>query len=164
MVIVNEQRPYWFVGAVLTDGDQTDRFLRDGIWEVDFEPGHGYSHQINSMQPGDRIAIKSSFRRKHNLPFLSDGRYISTMRIKAVGTVTENMGDGQRVKVDWSPRDDREWYFYTSRFTVWEVRRGHGAWPWAADQLIRFAFDGAKQDYPRFLKAWGIGEEGEGEE
>ena len=163
MAIVNE-RPYWFVGADLTDGDQTDRFLRDGIWEVDFEPGHRYTDKINSMQPGDRIAIKSSFRRRRNLPFPSDGRDISTMRIKAVGTVTENMGDGQRVKVDWSPRNDREWHFYTSRNTVWEVWSGQGAWPWAADQLIRFAFEGVQPDYARFLKAWGIGENGEEEE
>ena len=156
MVIVNAERPYWFVGASFgAVRDQTDRFIKEGIWEVNFQNGK-YSGQINSMQPGDRIAIKSTFTRKRGLPFDSGGRAISVMRIKAVGTVTENPQDGRGVKVDWSPRNDREWYFYTYMYSVWEVWSGQGGWPWAADQLIGFAFNGEEQDLPPFLKAWGI--------
>ena len=159
MVIVNAERPYWFVGASFgAVDDQTDRFIAQGIWEVNFERGE-YSDKINAMQPGDRIAIKSTFTRKRGLPFDSGGRAISVMRIKAVGTVTENRGDGRGVKVDWSPRNDREWYFFTRMVSVWDVWPGRGVWPWAADQLIGFAFNGEDQDLPRFLKAWGLLEE-----
>ena len=166
MPTVNE-RPYWFVGAAYGGkDDQTDQFIEDGIWRVNFKPGHRYTDKINSMQPGDRIAIKAFFTQEHNLPFEArPGRMYSGMHIKAIGTITENPMNGQSVGVDWTRVDPvRDWYFYTNGSTVWEVRRGHGAWPWAADQLIRFAFDGAEQDYPPFLKAWGIGGEGEGEE
>ena len=154
MVIVNEQRPYWFVGASFgAVNDQTDRFIAEGIWEVNFEHGE-YSQQINSMQPGDRIAIKALFTQRHRLPFDNEGRFISVMRIKAIGTVTENRGDGRGVKVDWSPRNHRDWYFFTGRDTVWAVSPDRS---WMAAALVRFAFDGATQEYPKFLKAWGIG-------
>lgn len=68
------------------------------------------------MQPGDRIAVKAAFVKKHNLPFDNRGRPVSCMRIKAIGTVTDNFGDGRTVKVDWEPLEPpRDWYFYTYR-------------------------------------------------
>ena len=109
------------------------------------------------MQPGDRIAIKSSFTRKHNLPFDYQGKTASGMKIKATGTITKNLGDGRRIEVDWTPVvPQREWYFYTYQRTVWEVWPGSGTLPWAADALIRFAFEYQPQDYHRFLEAWGV--------
>jgi hypothetical protein len=86
----------WFVGASYggTD-DQMSRYLADGIWE------NGYDDKlldiVRSMRPGERIAIKSSYTRKHGLPFDSRGRAVSVMGIKAVGTITENLNDGKRV-------------------------------------------------------------------
>ena len=82
------------------------------------------------MQSGDKIAIKSSYTRKRDLPFDSKGQTVSVMGIKAIGMVTKNHGDGRSVDVDWEPRLDpaKEWYFYTNRSTVWRVlpdlRRG----------------------------------------
>ncbi len=107
------------------------------------------------MQPGDRIAIKYSATRKHYLPFAYGGNVVSVMGIKAIGTITDNLGDGRTVKVDWSPvTPPREWYFYTYRRTVWKVTPGSGTLPWAADGLISFTFEGKEQDYSRFLEAW----------
>ena len=86
----------WFVGASYggTD-DQLPRFLAEGIWE------NGYDDKlldvVRSMRPGERIAIKSSYTRKHGLPFDGRGRAVSVMGIKAVGTITENLNDGKRV-------------------------------------------------------------------
>ena len=154
MVVVNEQRPYWFVGASFgAVDDQTDRFLEEGIWEVNFEQGE-YSHKINSMQPGDRIAIKAWYTQKYGLPFeASSGRAYSGMRLKAVGTITENPGNGRGVRVDWTRVDPpRDWYFYTNGSTVWEVWSGRGAIPWRADALIRFAFHNEPQDHKRFFE------------
>jgi len=136
----------WFVGASYggTD-DQMPRFLAEGIWE------NGYDDKlldvVRSMRPGERIAIKSSYTRKHGLPFDSRGRTVSVMGIKAVGTITENLNDGKRVKVDWAKVDPvREWYFYTHRATIWRVLPGE----WMYDALIAFAFDGKPQDIDRF--------------
>lgn len=136
----------WFVGASYggTD-DQMPRFLAEGIWE------NGYDDKlldvVRSMRPGERIAIKSSYTRKHGLPFDSRGRAVSVMGIKAIGTITENLNDGKRVKVNWAKVEPvREWYFYTHRATIWRVLPGE----WMNDALIAFAFDGKQQDVDRF--------------
>jgi 5-methylcytosine-specific restriction protein B len=139
----------WFVGASYggTD-DQMPRFLAEGIWENGYENKH--LDVVRSMRPGDRIAIKSSYTRKHGLPFENRGQAVSVMAIKAVGTITENLNDGKRVKVDWTKVEPiREWYFYTHRGTVWRVLPGE----WMNDGLIAFAFDNKTQDVERFRNA-----------
>ena len=139
----------WFVGASYggTD-DQLPRFLSDGIWENGYEDKH--LDVVRSMRPGDRIAIKSSYTRKHGLPFDSRGQAVSVMAIKAVGIITENLNDGKRVRVVWTKVEPvREWYFYTHRGTVWRVLPGD----WTTDGLIAFTFDGKPQDIDRFRNA-----------
>ncbi|GAB1594740.1 McrB family protein [Lysobacter claricitrinus] len=139
----------WFVGASYggTD-DQTPRFLSEGIWENGYEDKH--LDLVRSMRTGDRIAIKSSYTRKHGLPFETRGQAVSVMAIKAIGTITENLNDGQRVKVDWEKVEPvREWYFNTHRGTVWRVLPGE----WMTDGLIAFAFDNKPQDVERFRNA-----------
>ena len=139
-------KSYWFVGASYrgTD-DQTDRFLEKGIWENGYD--NKYVDLVRSMRPGDRIAIKSTYTRKHDLPFESHGHSVSTMTIKAIGTIVENPNNGKRVRVDWTRfSTGREWYFYTYRKTVWRVRPGD----WTADGLIGFAFEDKPQDVNRF--------------
>lgn len=143
-------RACWFVGAAFggTD-DQTQRFLEEGIWELR-NPTEKESALVKSMAPGDRIAIKSTYVRKHNLPFDNRGKSVSVMAIKAIGTVTENLGDGLRVKAEWVPLNPpREWYFYTYRSTVWRVLPGD----WTTDALIGFTFNDKSQDLNRFRNA-----------
>ncbi|TXK61004.1 McrB family protein [Alkalisalibacterium limincola] len=140
----------WFVGASYgQNDDQLSRFLSDGIWENGYEDRH--LDLVRSMRPGDRIAIKSSYTRKHDLPFESRGHTASVMAIKAIGIITANVGDGRQVKVDWAEKLEpaREWYFYTHRGTVWRVQSGD----WMTDGLIAFAFDGKPQDLLRFQNA-----------
>jgi 5-methylcytosine-specific restriction protein B len=140
----------WFVGAVFDDRseNQIERFLADGVWENGYE--HKYIDLVRSMRKGDRIAIKSSYIRRRGLPFDSRGQAVSVMAIKAVGTVSENVGDGRVVHVEWTRVDPvREWYFYTNRQAVWRVLSGD----WKADGLITFSFDGASQDIERFCNA-----------
>ena len=150
-----EARPVWFVGASYWEGplagDQTPRFLEQGIWE------HGFADQhldlVNEIQPGDRIAIKSWFTRKHDLPFDNRGYSVTVLRIKATGTVIENMDDGRKLRVDWTPVEPpREWYFFTYSRTIWKVSPGNRL----ADALIRFAFESEEQniDYFRNLDNW----------
>lgn len=140
----------WFVGASFggTD-DQTERFLAQGTWEVR-DPVDKESALVRSMQVGDRIAIKAAYTRKHGLPFDNRGNTVSVMGIKAVGTITSNPQDGERLAVEWRPVDPmREWYFYTNRGTIWRVMPGE----WMADGLLAFAFEGKAQDLERFRNA-----------
>jgi 5-methylcytosine-specific restriction protein B len=47
------------------------------------------------------------------------------MAIKATGVITENMGDGRRLRVNWQRMSPaREWYFYTYQPTIWKVTPG----------------------------------------
>ena len=150
MVISDSQnpeiRPAWLVGASFgRTNDQTSRFLRDGMWENGYEDR--YLEEVRSVRPGDRIAIKATYVRKYNLPFDNRGHPVSVMAIKAIGTVTENPGDGRHLKVDWTPvYPAREWYFYTYRGTVWRVLPGL----WVTDGLISFVFEGKEQELDAF--------------
>ena len=141
--------PYWFVGASYgRRDDQVDRFLAEGIWDID-NPSDRNREQVLRMQPGERIAIKATYVRKNGLPFDNRGRSVSVMAIKAIGTITANNGDGERVSVAWEDRiAQREWYHYTYQPTIWEVYPTNEM----AQRLIRFAFDDDVQDYDWFLQ------------
>ncbi|MFO8057204.1 MAG: AAA family ATPase, partial [bacterium] len=143
-------RPCWFVGAAFGGTrDQTQRFLQEGIWENGFRDK--FLDTVKSIQVGDRIAIKSSYTRKHGLPFNNRGFPVSVMAIKAIGTVKENLGDGRTLKVDWKPVDPpREWYFYTNRTTIWKVMPGNRY----SDSLIEFTFEEKEQDIDWFVKIY----------
>lgn len=136
----------WFVGASFGGIDnQLSRFLSEGIWENGYDNKH--LDVVRSMRPGDRIAVKSSYTRKHGLPFDNRGQSVSVMAIKAVGTIIENANDGRHVRVDWKKVEPaREWYFYTHRGTVWRVLSGE----WMTNGLIAFTFEGKPQDIDRF--------------
>ncbi|HEY3490380.1 MAG TPA: AAA family ATPase [Candidatus Deferrimicrobiaceae bacterium] len=144
-------RPCWLVGAAYGgNDDQMSRFLSEGIWETGYE--NKYADAVRSMQPGDRIAIKATYTRKQGLPFDNKGQSVSVMAIKAVGTVTGNLDDGKRVKVDWKKLDPvREWYFFTYQKTLWRVLPD----TWMREALIAFAFDGKPQDIQRFCNSPG---------
>ncbi|MFG1359176.1 McrB family protein [Xanthobacter pseudotagetidis] len=140
---------FWFVGASYGgSADQTERFLSEGIWENGYTDR--YVDLVQAMRPGDRIAIKAAYTRKHDLPFENHGRSVSVMVIKAIGKVIENINDGRRIRVEWTKVEPpREWYFFTHRVTVWRVLPGD----WQADGLINFAFNRQPQDIERFCNA-----------
>lgn len=144
---------YWFAGAYFDGteghegrtGDQTQRFVAEGRW-VNGNKGK-YLDLVKAMKPGERIALKAAFTRKHELPFDPKGNRVSVMTIKATGTITVNHGDGYNIDVDWDPPQPvREWYFYTNQRTVWRVQPSD----WKTKALIDFAFAGADQDYDTF--------------
>ena len=137
----------WFLGAYFKEhgGDQSERFIREGTWENGYEDK--YIEDVKSIRPGDRVAIKSSYTRKHELPFDNRGHDVSVMAVKATGIVKDNPGDGRRLSVEWKPLDSPlQWYFWTYRGTVWKVVAGQ----WHTDNLLRFTFDDEPQDIDRF--------------
>ena len=140
-----EMRPAWFVGAAFATGDQTDRFVRERTWENGYHDR--YLENVKSIRVDDRIAIKSTYTRKHDLPFDNRSHTVSVMAIKAVGIVRDNPGDGRHLAVDWKPVEPRrEWYFYTHLHTVWKVV----PCDYKRKSLIDFAFGGHDQDIDRF--------------
>lgn len=158
-----EGTQYWFVGAVWGGEDQFERFIADGIWQN----GNQDDPLVDEMRAGDRIAIKASYVRKHNLPFDVGGRPVSTMRIKATGIIRENLGDHATVRVDWDPHTEgREWFFYTYRVTIVRADPENSS----ARRLIDFAFSGHDQDpafwlaQPYFRKKYAAADAGEMEE
>ncbi|GGH41601.1 5-methylcytosine-specific restriction enzyme B [Cribrihabitans marinus] len=145
--IVPDGVNYWFVGAAWDEGDQTPRFLEEGIWQNGYDDK--FSEHVRQMKQGDRIAIKATYTRKHDVPFENRGRAVSAMSIKAIGTITGNRGDGKTVEVSWQEVDPpREWFFYTYRTTVARARFEDDD---MARQLVAFTFDAADQDIGRFL-------------
>ncbi|WP_282155899.1 AAA family ATPase [Cytobacillus gottheilii] len=137
----------WFVGAMIKS-DQTDRFVNEGIWENGYDDK--YLEQVKSIEIGDRIAIKSTYTRKHNLPFDNHNNSVSVMGIKAIGTVTHNYNDGKRIDVDWEMVNPiREWYFFTSRNTIWKVEDEKG---WMYKNLIDFTFNNEEQYIDKFIE------------
>ena len=113
----NAPWPHWFVGASYSGtDDQTSRFLDEGIWENGYDDK--YHDLVREMRPGERIAIKATYTRKYDLPFDNRGHSVSVMQIKAIGTITENLNDGKRVRVNWTEHEPCEWYFYTYQRTV----------------------------------------------
>lgn len=139
---------YWFVGAYYYGEaveDLTDTFVEEGIWRNGYEDK--YLDEVQSIEVGERIAIKAAYTRLYELPFEANGNKVSVMAVKATGTVTRNHGDGRTLDVEWDPREHiREWYFYTNQRTVWKVQPGD----WRTDGLIDFAFEGEEQDLDRF--------------
>lgn len=136
------KRPCWFVGAAFggTD-DQCERFFEEGIWENGYQDKH--LDLVNSIQVGDRIAIKSTYTRKNNLPFDNRGLLVSVLAIKATGIVKKNYGNGRTLDVEWTPVEPmREWYFFTYRGTIWRVLPGERK----ENALISFAFENTPQD------------------
>ena len=137
---------YWFVGAVW-DGtdDQTPRFLKEEIWQNGDDK---LANLVKKIQPGDRIAIKASFVQKNNLPFDVGGKPVSGMRIKATGTILNNLDDGKTVTVGWDPPfEPKDWYLFTYRIRI--VRANTESED--GRRLVDFTFGGGTQDYKWFL-------------
>lgn len=147
---------YWLVGASWeSSGDQTQRFIEKGIWQNGYDVK--YTNIVNKMQPGDKIAIKTSYTKSKDIPFENNGETVSVMKIKVTGTVIENMDDGKNIKVDWDEPEEREWYMFTGRNTIWNITPKDDKDDWMKEELIKFIFDGQDQDYQKFINDpyWG---------
>lgn len=80
---------YYLGGAAWNDGDHTKEFIDGGYWENGYS--EDYIEIVKQISVGSLIAIKSSFAKGRD----------SILRIKCIGEVTENAGDGLTVYVKW---------------------------------------------------------------
>jgi len=143
----DEESSYWFVGAVWGEIDMTNTFVQGGYWENGYDDK--FHDKVNSIKEGCKIAIKATYTRKSGLPFNARGHTVSCLGIKATGTVTKNHKNGKRVDVIWQVINPmREWYLFTYRQTIWEVKISLG---WMYKALVDFAFNNTEQDVIRFL-------------
>lgn len=148
---------YWLVGAYWSDkdpADQTNRFLEESIWQ------NGYTdrllEEVKSMRVGDKIAIKAVSTQRNGLPFDNRNKTVSRMAIKAIGTIMKNRNDGRTVEVEWDHDfQEKSWYFYTYRPTVWHLRTEED-YPHRdlAQKLIEFVWHNKPQDYDWFCELW----------
>lgn len=138
----------WLVTARDGDKDGLAGFVERGEWSL---PQKGrYSDKILEMRSGDRIVLKDYTSRSIDPPFETNGVGVSSMLIRATGTIIENRGDGLSVAVDWDERaEPRTWYFYTNNELVWRLSDNeHSA------RLIAFLFDREPQDFEWYLARW----------
>ncbi len=80
---------FFLVGANWEGEDQFKFFYEKNIWETGYEDK--YAEIINTVKAGDILIVKSTFAKDR----------VSILRIKAVGRVTANPLNGQRLEVDW---------------------------------------------------------------
>ncbi|MGQ4001509.1 AAA family ATPase [Francisellaceae bacterium CB299] len=94
---------YWLVGADL-GYDNTNDYLENKYWaDGYYRSGDNRNEAIlKKIKKGDRIAIKSSFTQKNNLPFENNSKFCSVLRIKARGVAQEDFSlTDKKVNVVW---------------------------------------------------------------
>lgn len=90
---VKERQPITFaVGAYWSGDDQTQRFLKDGVWENGKDEGD--EGVMDEVRKGDTFVLKSSFSK--------DGS--SILRIKGIGKVISKKPHGV-FEVEWNIKD-----------------------------------------------------------
>ncbi|HAF27928.1 MAG TPA: hypothetical protein DCG75_02670 [Bacteroidales bacterium] len=87
--LINSGRNFFAVGHFWGKENQMERFIEDGIWENGHE--EKITNTVNSVKEGDVIFLKSTYVEKGN----------GTLRIKAIGVVSENPKDGHLLRVNW---------------------------------------------------------------
>ena len=139
----------WFVGASGNDDkgdwqDFSDWCIAQGIWVNNYD--NTYLDKVKSIKIGDKIALKSAYVMKNNLPFEASGKNVGVMKIKAIGVVTNNNNDGKNIKVNWTKCSDTKiWYGPGSlRSTIHLVKASDSE---TKKELLEFTFNNIAQDY-----------------
>lgn len=138
---LQQTQNHWLVGAYweeLQAPDLTAIFVAEGRWENGYQDR--FLDDVKAVRPGDRIAIKTAYVQRHNLPFDNQGRPVSCMQIKARGVVAANPGDGRNLSVQWEANfKPFVVYHYTYRRTITAIdAKKH-------PQVIRWIFAGEPQ-------------------
>jgi len=79
----------YLVGANWGGKDLADEFINEGRWENGYDDK--YLRKIRSIREDDLLILKSTFAVKG----------ISKLRVKAIGVVTSNPGNGKNLELEW---------------------------------------------------------------
>lgn len=81
----------YFIGGATweRDNDQSERFFRDGIWENGYMDK--FTEVVKRAKDGDILFLKSTYT----------ARGVSYLRLKGIGVIIHNPGDGIHLQVDW---------------------------------------------------------------
>lgn len=83
------ERQIYLAGSSWDGVDQADRFFKNDIWENGYD--NRFISLIQNIKPGSIIVLKSTYANSNT----------GYLRIKGAGFVTENLGDGRRLGVNW---------------------------------------------------------------
>lgn len=151
----SESHSYWVLGATWGTEDKSEAFTNESKWENGYQPAddNASTEKVKRVEIGDYVALKSSFQ--HN------GE--SVTRIKAVGRVTANPGDGVRLEVNWNfkgPYFDIRGMAY--RKTIEEVQRTehqqlifHNSYSTVSIPKVNTSSDTVLPDLPKNLILYG---------
>nr|WP_319998413.1 P-loop NTPase fold protein [uncultured Draconibacterium sp.] len=84
-ILNNSGKNFFALGHIWGEQDQMKRFLKDGIWENGHE--NKLTNVVRRIKSGDIVFLQSS--------------YSGYMRVKVIGVVSENIGDGHKILVNW---------------------------------------------------------------
>lgn len=158
---ITSNRPYWFVAVKRKDSELFKKFIEGGYWElseskVKQSMRSQYLEHLNSMKPGDRIAIKQyGTTLRNELNFSISQSDVSTIFIAAIGVILDTSIDDRRVNIKWDNKfKEKKWHFFHPRDFINCFRRRASDWPRSA--FIEFAFYNGRQEINKFLsdKRW----------
>jgi len=140
---------YWLLNKPRSVNDSAiAQYLGQGQWTY---PDQANKHDyLASMRVGERVALKTTRNRTHDLPFFTGGRPASAMTIFATGSITAVNAKTGVIDINWNPLEpSRDWFFWTHLKLVWRLDpQGDDD---RARQLVEFTFDGVPQDIDSFL-------------
>ncbi|MFN8576966.1 MAG: AAA family ATPase [Candidatus Sericytochromatia bacterium] len=85
---------YWLLEATWHGGNEhANRYITEGVWVNIFS---SKTKEFNEIKLNDCIAVKTSISKE-----IEDGKFISAIKIKAIGIVTKNLRDGRHLEVSW---------------------------------------------------------------
>lgn len=85
---------YWLLEATWVGGNEhADRYISEGVWVNIYS---SKTKEFNEIKADDKVAVKTSISKE-----IDDGRFISAIKIKAIGTVIKNLNDGRHIEVEW---------------------------------------------------------------
>lgn len=92
--IATNKENYWLIEATWNGGNEhAERYITEGVWVNIYS---SKTREFNEIRVNDHIAVKTSITKE-----IEDGRFISAIKIKAIGTVTKNLNDGRHIEVSW---------------------------------------------------------------
>jgi cell division protein FtsB len=107
-------RKAFLVGSYWDGQEQAPRFIELGLWENGYK--ENFLNEIRQINEGDILLLKSTFQQAGE----------SYLRIKAIGKVTNNPGDGRKLEVNWYPIENHDFPGYGHyRKTIQEPNPQH---------------------------------------